>query len=561
MDFTPEYGNLFVIFWSHGTGIIINMRPVAALFLLPALLFCAASRAGAERLYSAGFADVNGIFGLGSAAMVSPNYEGSASLQELAVSSQSASALSQRTGRLAFHPFPATVPDLSVVIISSHGIRVTWKAPSADISRAAEPADSYVLKYTTNAPITSDALFSAAGAYAQSWTPLATGSAESKVVEGFNPGTTYYFSLESINSHRLYSEFSNSAAAVALVPLPPMNFKMVRSGSSVSMTWIPPAGYMNRIPFNDRFSPTYPYEIKGYQVFRATAPADAEWQFIAEVSSYTFAWTDIVGSADNYYYYARAFNQAGASIPSYARDCVSGDLYFLAPDNQSILEVPAAATGDFFTTSSDPMDSYSVEISTHPEDLGNRVVKSVEFAAYKGGLTPDPAFKLSRNGALKLYYNSSGGVVTPSGLTDAKTLSMYYNNGARWLQMYGVVNATERSVKLETTMLGHYQLRTTERSGSFSADRSGLTNRLITPNGDGKNDTMVFIFDNPQEKSVKGHIYDLRGALVALMTPGPVGNSLEWDAKAGGQVVPGGVYIYQIEGDGTVYNGTVAVIR
>jgi gliding motility-associated-like protein len=138
---------------------------------------------------------------------------------------------------------------------------------------------------------------------------------------------------------------------------------------------------------------------------------------------------------------------------------------------------------------------------------------------------------------------------------------MYFHNGSRWLQMYGRVNDAERSVQLQTTLLGRYQLRTTERSGGFAADRAGLTNRLITPNGDGKNDTMVFIFDNPQEKEVKGRIYDLRGALVASMGPGPIANALVWDAKSGGQVVPGGVYIYQIEAQGTVYNGTVAVIR
>ncbi len=535
--------------------------------LLTALLLGATSRLRAERLYSASYIDADGISGLGSAPMTSPNYEASASLQQLAISSQTSASFSQRTGRLAFHPFPATIPDLAVVIVSSHSINVTWSSPSSDISRITGVVDSYTLKYTTAAPISADAGFAAAAAYAQSWTPLSAGSAEAKTVEGFNPGTTYYFSLESINNQRLLSEFSNTAAAVALVPLAPMNFKIVRVGNDINMTWIPPAGYQNRIPFNDRFNPSYPYEIKGYQIYRATAPVDADWQFLTEVSSYpeggssTFHFTNTIGATDNFYYHARAVNQAGVSLPSYARDSLSGDLYFLAPDNLSILEVPADGTGSFLTTSADPMDSYSVEISTHPEDLGGRVVKSVEFAAYKGGLQAAPAFKLTRKGVLKLFYDKSGGTIVPSALTDSKLLSMYYDNGSRWLQMYGVVNSAEHSVKLETNMLGHYQLRTTERDGNFSADRSGLTNRLITPNGDGKNDTMVFIFDNPQQTKVKGHIYDLRGALVASMTPGPVGNSLEWDAKAGGQPVPGGVYIYQIEAGGAVFNGTVAVIK
>jgi gliding motility-associated-like protein len=539
------------------------MKTAGVISLLAALALGAAPRLSAERMYSSNFADVNGMLGFASAAGVSPNFAGSASLQELAVSSQEVSGLSQRAGRLAFHPFPSTVADLSVVIVSSHSIKVAWSAPSADVARPGEPVDSYMLKYTETAPISDDAAFKAAPAYVSTftWVPLPPGGGEVQVVEGFNPGTTYYFSLESLNSHRLRSEFSNSAIARALVPLPPMNFKITRAGLAVNMTWIPPAGYMNRIPFNDRFSPTFPYEITGYQVFKATAPADAEWQFIAEVSSDVFNWTDSVGANDVYYYHARAVNKAGVSLPSYARDSNSGDLYFLAPDNQSILHVPADGTGSFFTSSSDPLDSYNVEISTHPEDLAGRVVKSVEFAAYKGGLRADPSFKLSRNGMLKLYYSKAGGAIVPSAQTDEKSLSMYYDNGSRWLQMYGVVDAAERSVRLETTRLGRYQLRTTMRTGSFSADRSGLTNRLITPNNDGKNDNMVFIFDNPQEKAVKGRIFDMRGALVGQMAEGPVANSLKWDAKAGGQPVPGGVYIYQIEADGTVYNGTVAVIR
>jgi gliding motility-associated-like protein len=335
-----------------------------------------------------------------------------------------------------------------------------------------------------------------------------------------------------------------------------MNLKLTRSSAAVTMTWVPPAGYSNRIPFNDRFNPAFPYEIKGYQVFRATAAAAAQWDLLAEVSSNTLEWTDVPGASGDYYYSARALNLAGASAPSYARD----SFYFLAPDNQSLLEVPAAGAGSFFTDSNDPLKAYNVEITTHPEDLGGRVMKSVEFKAYLGGLTADNSFRLGTNGTLKLFYSKSGGSIVPAS-SDSKALTMVFYNGSRWLQMYGTVNDTEQSVALQTTLLGKYQLWTTDRTGGFSADKAGLTNRLITPNGDGKNDTMVFIFDNPQNKKVTGKIFDMRGTLVAAMKPGPVGNSLIWDAKAGGQVVPGGVYIYQIESEGTVYNGTVAVIR
>ena len=534
----------------------------ARAFIFLAAFYWAAPGLYAARMSSAGFLDVNGIYGFGSVSMVSSGYEQSATLQELAVSTQTSGSFSQRSGKSAFFPLPSAVSDLALVAVSSYALRVTWTAPSADSSRQGEAAENYMLRYSTSGFISTGEGFYAAPSCAQTWTPLGSGAAEAKIIEGFNSGTTYYFALETINSHRLRSELSNPAAAFALVPLAPMNFRLTRVGTSVTMTWLPPAGYQNRIPFNDRFSPSYPYEIKKYEVYRATAPVDAEWSMVSgEISSGTLTWSDTIGANDAFYYHARAFNQAGASIPSYARASLGGGLYFLAPDNQSMLEVPADGAGAFFSASADPMDAYSIEISTHQEDLGGRVVKSVEFSAYRGGLEPAADFSLTKNGALKLYYAKSGGVITPSAAADAKGVSMYFYNGARWLQMYGEVNAEERSVKLATKALGRYQLRTTERTGLFAADKAGLTNRLITPNGDGKNDTMVFVFDNPQHKDVKGKIYDLRGALVDTMKAGPIGNSLLWDAKAGGQTVPGGVYIYQIEAGGAVYNGTVAVIR
>ncbi|OGR89341.1 MAG: hypothetical protein A3J74_11135 [Elusimicrobia bacterium RIFCSPHIGHO2_02_FULL_57_9] len=91
---------------------------------------------------------------------------------------------------------------------------------------------------------------------------------------------------------------------------------------------------------------------------------------------------------------------------------------------------------------------------------------------------------------------------------------------------------------------------------------TGVSNRLITPNGDGKNDTAAFALDNPQFSEVTGKIYDLKGGLVASMThdSGPP-EALIWDGKSGSTAVPGGVYIYVIEGEGKIHRGTVAVVK
>lgn len=542
----------------RGYNLSVKM-PILASAAAAACLLQAAP-ASASKLVSPSFIDASGVYGLGSAALLSANFEGEANAQEVSVSTLEAASFSSRSGKLSFFPAPSPVPDLALVIVSSASLRASWSAPYADARRREGAAGGYLLRYTTAAPVGGDEEFLAAATYAQAWSPLAPLGAEIKLLDGFNAGVTYYFSLESVNEHGLRSEISNAAAALALPPLPPMNFSLARATGSVTLAWTPPGGFQSRIPFHDRLSPAAPYEVRGYAVYRATAPAASSWEYLGETSSTTLSWTDPIGPSDLYYYHARALNQAGESLPSYSRGTAGASLYFLAPDNQSLLEVPQAAAGALFAASADPMDAYSIVTTTHAEDLGGRVMKSVEFSAYRGGMELDPSFKLGENGTLKLYYAKAGGSIVPSA-GDEKSLSLFYHNGSRWLQLYGSVDPAERSVRAQTSLLGRYQLRTTERSGSFAADRAGLLNRLITPNGDGKNDTMTFIFDNPQAKGVSGRIYDLRGALVGTMKPGPVENSLVWDAKAGGRPVPGGAYVYQLEADGTVYNGTVVVVR
>lgn len=90
----------------------------------------------------------------------------------------------------------------------------------------------------------------------------------------------------------------------------------------------------------------------------------------------------------------------------------------------------------------------------------------------------------------------------------------------------------------------------------------GPRNRIITPNGDRKNDVAVFEFSNPAFVEVTGRVYDTKGSLVAALAPGNLaGETLYWDGKSGGRAVAGGVYIYVIEAQTLVIRGTVLVVR
>jgi hypothetical protein len=99
--------------------------------------------------------------------------------------------------------------------------------------------------------------------------------------------------------------------------------------------------------------------------------------------------------------------------------------------------------------------------------------------------------------------------------------------------------------------------------------------RLVTPNGDHKNDTFIFRCYNPSDAAVDGKIYSMSGAEVASMrlrqrseglSPNIVQSAtgiyydLEWDPNSG-EKKAGGVYLYQVRMGTAVYKGTVAVIR
>jgi hypothetical protein len=104
---------------------------------------------------------------------------------------------------------------------------------------------------------------------------------------------------------------------------------------------------------------------------------------------------------------------------------------------------------------------------------------------------------------------------------------------------------------------------------------AGPLARVITPNGDGRNDLMFFCYDNPSDGDVSGKIYTLLGAEVASTGPrtaaagtacpgGLLPGSAQystWDGRSAGSVVRSGVYVYRISAEGRTFSGTLLVVR
>jgi len=83
--------------------------------------------------------------------------------------------------------------------------------------------------------------------------------------------------------------------------------------------------------------------------------------------------------------------------------------------------------------------------------------------------------------------------------------------------------------------------------------------RIITPNGDGVNDTIIFSSDVTDVR-----VYDIRGRRVRHLTAplAACGGAFCWDGKDdSGSVVESGVYIYQYSAQGTRVSGVVGVAK
>jgi hypothetical protein len=364
--------------------------------------------------------------------------------------------------------------------------------------------------------------------------------------------------LESAPSAAVLSDLSPSLAQT------PYGIGLSTGTGTATVSWLPVVRFAEGQPFAVPSAPTVD-ELTGYRVYRSTTPILADWLQLADVSTDTWAYTDLA-SGPQYYYMVRSEKKNTAlSPPSLIRSAATFDGYALAPDDMSYLRIPKDLLGPLLGAAGDPASAYAITSSSRPEDLGGRVYKSLEFQAYRGGGALDPSFSFGGMATLYMHYAISGSSLAPSFMGPAaapQNASVYWWNGTRWLQLFGKAQTLSQDMFLDTKYLGRYQIRSVERVASFSFNLAGLSNRFVTPNGDGKNDTVVFTFDNPHDARITGRVLDLRGRVVASdLGPGPVQNSLQWDGTSNGRGVPGGVYIYQLDGEGQSFTGTIVILK
>jgi len=385
----------------------------------------------------------------------------------------------------------------------------------------------------------------------------------------------YYYHLYTQDTDLAYSVSVSTEIFLDLPPMAPagLTAALASGGSQVTLSWSGVGSNRDGSPF---YAPAAPLaaELAQYRIERATSVANANWVSVSTVPVAARTYTeDLPTAGQPYYYRVSAVDSLGTSDTAMVVD-TGKNLFVTAPDQVTRLQLPPAIS-DALLASRNPLGRdiliRAVEESAAVED---KVFTSVRFEAYtaEDNQTIDQFRLPGPETAVTLAYKVSGDRVVPAGLVTApasiaaadaeKNLGMYWNNGQKYVKLYGDIDPAAQTVSVKTSMTGSYQIRSLYRESGVAFDISNLTNKMITPNGDGLNDAAVFTFDNPKDSGYSGKIFDAEGAFVTDMAEGPVsGKSLKWDGKANGRTVPGGVYAYRITAEGKVLTGTLVVVK
>ncbi|MBT9175176.1 MAG: hypothetical protein DDT22_00850 [candidate division WS2 bacterium] len=363
--------------------------------------------------------------------------------------------------------------------------------------------------------------------------------------------TTYYYRLFGFNGNGVITEPTGIISVMTDVVvdiMPPFRPTGV-SGQFVGNMFVIKWG---KVRYNEDL--TNITDLNGYFVYRSSA-IDGKYVKLTPQPLKTEEFADAAVGKIHYYVIKAVDIYSNKSLPSMILCSKSLPTTIILSEKKDLtVELPGAIP-----------ENSTINIAEVPEEKKGRVLKS--FAITIQDIKTRKEITPSRGAHFNVSFNYAIGNIAgaPQFATSFnKDYAIYWFNGAQWLKLGGVVNKNNKTISIGASVLGKFQLRLTARS-QFSVDKNQVYPKIITPNGDGKNDFLTIIFDGPAgiEEKVTAFIYDNFGRYVAKLDKrGLTTTSLRWDGvDDDNNVVPSGIYIYQLEAEGKIINGTVVVSR
>ena len=385
---------------------------------------------------------------------------------------------------------------------------------------------------------------------------------------GLTNEVTYYYVLKAVNEADYASEPSYEVSArPSLRPREPCGVKgtIVDGGKNVKIEW-------KAVTRNEDGSPCT--DLEEYGIYRSTSLAGFDVEPSSTVAQSILTWTEtenIIGKT--YYYKVRAVDSKGVESGDSMIIMVQDgkvNVIALAEDMQARVIIPEELTDILYEESSSYGDDLNITVEEVEEEKNkDKVVSCYEFSAFKGydNETPEEiesfSFVKPKSSVSLSYEVNSQGVVKGTNIKASqagRNLALFWFNGIEWVKLGARTDTDEQVITIRMKKLGKYKIKEAFAATEFTLNK--VYPRIFTPNNDGLNDVVNFEYANPNEKGVVCRIFDIRGALVRQLDIGQTETSFAWDGKdEKGKVAPSGVYIYQLEGEGKVINGTVILAK
>ncbi|MFH1368942.1 MAG: fibronectin type III domain-containing protein [Elusimicrobiota bacterium] len=305
-------------------------------------------------------------------------------------------------------------------------------------------------------------------------------------------------------------------------------------------------------------------DLAGYNIYRSLS-IQSMWSgnVYAFVPAGTKSYTDTAVQGGQFYYMVKAVDSSGIEGGnSLIIESLNPEkMNLVSSDQQVTAELPSDVSKSLLAENNKWNDDLAVEFNRDTGKEAGKTLRVYDLRIRDSNFTEITDYKFSTPVTLQFSYSSlsaAPGISFAQGFSPGE-LSVYWHNGVEFIRIGGYMDEIKKRVAIRVTKPGQYQLRQVVRASSF-----GLASldpaKVFTP-GTAPYEKMTFYVDNPTGDKVTGKVFDMRGEFVADLKA--VGDmtattvTLEWDGNGARK----GVYIYQIEGDGTAVNGTIILAR
>lgn len=471
--------------------------------------------------------------------------------------SSNASGLSLPTSPVTVYTLAQVPANLAVTGIGPTGISLSWT------SNNNPGGTQYRLERSNNGV---------------AYVPIVTQTTTLYQDAGLVELTTYYYRVRAINGDGLFTSPSSVVSAFTtdqgdvILPGAPAGLKgyLDPTGRAFTLLW-------ETVQFNVDGTPIT--DLAGYYIYRRDTLTGAGIKITpAPLTAPAFA-DQVNGGV--YYYTVRAVDRGGneSEHSLIADSSVDANIIYLGVDGVSHVMMPESVNDLLRSAYNKYGVPLTINLLEEPLTSDNTIIRNVRLQLIRvdtGVVLEDLAFAKPQS-VISVGYNTLSGQVArgapiasgqpaqATGLTPDQ-LSLYWFNGVTWVKIGGTLDLNSQSLRTKSSFLGNYQIRGVASATSLALSQGNVYPRLFTPNGDGRNDRVYFVLENPNNVSVSGKIMDKDGRHVRTLPPpatqAGIGTTLSWDGKDDrGNVVPGGAYIYQIQGEGKNFTGTVGVAR